>query len=122
MKRYLVLAAVVVLAVIVVAGWRERAWQRQSAEAEGRYRAEQAARLEKERAIEAKDAALQQRDRELVERLVQLQAREKALTAQLAEARRGVVVAKDRAEALKTAPLADVLRAGEALGIRARVR
>lgn len=121
-KRYGLIAALVILALVVIAGWVLARERRTASEAEGRYQAIKASLEAKETALTALLPALEARDRDLVERLVAAQAREKALVSQLTEAKRATAVSVDRAAALKTAPLAEVLRAGEALGIKARAR
>lgn len=120
--RYGLIVALIILAVVVIAGWWARGAQARASEAEGRYQTLKAESLKKDAAVEAHAAFSEARDRQLVERIVTLQAREVERAAQLAAAHRDTIVAADRAAALQHAPLADVLRAGEELGIKARAR
>lgn len=122
MKRYLLGAAVLALAVVVVAGWVVARERRASDEAKGRYLKTIEQLEEKGRAVEALLPALEARDRDLVERLVKLQARERTLAAELATARQASAAAATRAAELPRASTAEILRAGEELGVRARVR
>lgn len=116
------IAAAVVLAIVAIGIWGNvRA--RRAVDAELARRQERIEQLEqKDRAHQALIPALEARDRDLVERLVAAQQRERVLTDQLAIARQASTVAADRAKALEKAPLAELLREGERLGIRARAR
>ena len=66
--------------------------------------------------------ALTTRERQLEQRLAAAETRGAVLARQLSEASHAAQSAADRAAALKSAPLSELLREGERLGIKARAR